>query len=130
MRYFFILLFLSATTGTFAQTKSDTEVNKTLKGIWVKTTKSPDTLKFSMIKDLDNYFELILFNGPKPPKRPGGLYEYRTLKMVMMIHWVPSSNSFDCPTVKYYFDKDGQLCIDNFYSADNEDKILTFKKIK
>jgi hypothetical protein len=126
MRQLFILFLIFITADTFAQTNGDIEV-KTLRGTWVKTTNAPDTLKFSLLKHLDNCFELKL--ATRPATKREGLFEFRTLMMVMMIHWMPSSNAFDCPTVKYFFDKSGQLFIDNFYSADNEDKVLIFKKI-
>lgn len=129
MKHFIFLLLIFLTSNAFSQSKTDSGTLEKLKGVWVKTTNSPDTLKFSTRENLDYSFELRLGQGTTPPHRPEGLYQFRILMSVMLIHWTPSSNSFDCPAIKYYFDKNGNFCIDNFYSADKEDKILTFKKL-
>src|SRR5688572_18179978 len=120
----FLFLILATSSG---ESQSDRRTNDKLEGTWVKTTHSPDTLEFRISP---NYTSFVLTLGDGSKGHPGGPYEFKTIMSVMMIHWVLSSNGYDCPTVRFNFDQSGNLSLSNFYSAVGEGEILKFRRIK
>jgi len=120
------IIILLITIGKHAVAQCNDPIVNMLRGTWVKTSGSADTIKFSMKMESNYRFELILANR----KGPFGLYEFRSLGTTMLVHLFASNNS-GSEAVPFYFDKSlKQLSIGNFYHADDKEKLLTFRKIK
>ncbi len=123
-----LLTFLLSNQFYFGQ--CDDPIAKLLKGVWVRDTNPKDTIKFGMIKHLDQNFELILADKKRPQGGPSGLYEYRALNGAMLIHWIPSS-SFIPQTISFFIDKNPEtITLGNFYRGKTDEQTFKFHKIK
>jgi len=128
MKKTLILIFLLSNQLYFGQ--CDDPIVKILRGVWVKDTQPADTIKFAMTLALDQSFELILADVPRPQGGPAGLYEFRALNGAMLIHWIPAG-SFIPQTIPFFIDKDKQhITLGNFYSPKTAGQTFKFHKIK
>jgi hypothetical protein len=113
----------------FSCKKNQTEsIDEQLKGQWVRTDNSTDTLLFGYYSN--NWVELRrgykMIDGNNTPIAPCGLFEYRISNDSINFNWIASS-SFS--TKKYLFKLyNSKMDVGDF--IDVSDTILTFEKIK
>ncbi len=123
-----IVLFFLMTYCQNSFSQDDHVIVNMLRGTWVKTTNSKDTLFFPSSIKSDNSFQLTI--GKNSKYGPAGLYNFTTLGTTMLVHWLPSGDS-GSNAIPFYIDKAGkEIKIGNFYNASGEGKLIVFRKIK
>jgi hypothetical protein len=102
-----------------------------LEGKWVDQETKTDTLEFIRLEDGSALLRLgrgrELRNGYDLPKIGAGLYRFELKVKSISLHYSISSDSrFN----EYFFEQRGsRLEIGRFYESENDDPVLTFKKI-
>lgn len=126
MKAILLLICVVHFSNFFCQKTEDPNIEKLLKGTWVKTTSSKDTLKFTSKTN----FNLSLGKGSSRKKI--GPYSFSTLDGKMTINWVFSSSLYPkVPFYLFHFENNNKLLkIENFYSADGESGWLIFEKLQ
>ena len=125
MKKILMVFFITIYQISFSQ--DDHEIAIMLKGTWVKTTNSKDTICFPWYKNSDHTFKLTIGNNSK--YGPAGPYSYTSLGTTMLVHWIPSGDS-GANAIPFYIDKERkEIKIGNFYHAIGEGKLMTFRKI-
>ncbi len=118
--------------GAFACTESDNNpLGKRLEGKWVDEVTKTDTLEFIVLEDRSTLMSLRrgreVINGYDLPKIGSGLYTYELSGEEISLYYTLSSSS---RSTDYFFKQKGsKLEIGRFFESDNEELILTFRKL-